>query len=502
MTKSSTLLLTVLLVGMTACIEKPVIETTLIQNVKLVDGSGKPAFISSLRINGDKIEAIGNLEVNNGENIINGEGLVLVPGFIDTHSHHDWDTLSTVAAAISQGITTIVVGQDGSSHYPLKTYFDSLARFPLALNLATYAGHNTLRRRVMGDDFRREATSEEIDSMRSLLKQELASGALGLSTGLEYDPGIYSSTEEVLALAKVVKLANGRYISHLRSEDRNLENAIEEIILIGREAEIPVQISHMKLARKSLWGKADKIIKMLDSARSEGIDITADVYPYEYWQSTMTVLFPNRDFDNREAAEYALTELTTPEGMILTRFEAEPNYIGKSIAEIAVIRNQDPVSTYMELIAMSQQPTRKGESVVASSMSEEDIMKLFSWSYTNVCSDGASASGHPRGWGAFPRFYHQTTKENKIFTLEESIQKMTGQAALNLGLSNMGIIKVGANADLILINEDKLRDQATIKEPNKPSSGIIEVWVNGVSVYKNGKVTGKLPGWVILRQNH
>jgi len=371
---------------------------------------------------------------------------------------------------------------------------------PLALNLATYAGHNTLRRKVLGDDFRREATPKEIDNMRSLLKQELASGALGLSTGLEYDPGIYSSTDEVLALAKEVKIANGRYISHLRSEDRSLEDAIEEIILIGREAGIPVQISHMKLARKSLWGKVDQIVKMLDDARSEGIEITADVYPYEYWQSTMTVLFPNRDFDNREAAEYALTELTTPEGMILTRFEAEPNYVGKSIAEIAIIRDQDPVSTYIELIAMSQQPTRKGESVVARSMSDEDIMKLFSWPYTNVCSDGASASGHPRGWGAFPRFYHQTTKDNKIFTLEKSIQKMTSLAARNLSLPDIGIIKEGANADLVLFVEHELRDQATIKEPNKPSSGIIEVWVNGVSVYKNGKATGKLPGRLIFKQ--
>ena len=351
----------------------------------------------------------------------------------------------------------------------------------------------------MGDDFGREATPVEIDSMRSLLKQELASGALGLSTGLEYDPGIYSNTEEVLVLAKEVKKVNGRYISHLRSEDRNLEDAIDEIILIGKEAGIPVQISHMKLARKSLWGKAGLIIKMLDSARTEGIDITADVYPYEYWQSTMTVLFPNRDFDKRESAEYALTELTTPEGMILTRFEAEPSYVGKSIAQIATIRDQDPITTYMELIAMSQQPTRKRESVVARSMSEEDIMQLFSWPFTNVCSDGASASGHPRGWGAFPRFFHQSTKENKIFTLEESIQKMTSQAVQNLGLTNLGLIKEGAYADLVLFNEDELRDESTIKAPNKPSTGIVEVWVNGVSVYKNGKTTGELPGRVISR---
>ncbi len=499
MPKPIPVFLIIFFVGIVACTEKPDVDSTLIQHVKIVDGTGVPSFISSLRINGDKIEAIGNLEAIIGETIINGEGLVLAPGFIDTHSHHDWDTLSTVEAAISQGITTIIVGQDGGSHYPLKTYLDSLARFPLVLNLATYVGHNTLRGKIMGDDFKREATPQEIDSMRSLLKQELASGALGLSTGLEYDPGIYSNTEEVLALAKEVKKVNGRYISHLRSEDRNLEDAIEEIILIGKEAGIPVQISHMKLARKSLWGKAGQIIKMLDSARTEGIEITADVYPYEYWQSTMTVLFPNRDFDNRKSAEYALTELTTPEGMILTRFEAEPNYIGKSIAEIATIRDQDPITTYMELIAMSQQPTRKRESVVAKSMSEEDIIQLFSWPFTNVCSDGASASGHPRGWGAFPRFFHQSTKENKIFTLEESIKKMTSLAAHNMGLSDIGLIKEGAYADLVLFNEDELRDQATIKAPNKPSTGIVEVWVNGVSVYKNGKTSGELPGRVISR---
>jgi N-acyl-D-amino-acid deacylase len=321
-------------------------SSTLITNVQIIDGTGSPAFKGAVRINADKIEAIGNLEALKGEVLIDGKGMVLAPGFIDTHSHHDQDFQQknrlvpgvffkrSLPEIASQGVTSIIVGQDGSSNLPIKDFWEQLDSLPVAVNIGSYAGHNSIRKKVMGANYKRPATTEEIQKMKVLIEQEMQAGALGLSTGLEYDPGIYSTPEEVLALTSVLKSYKGRYISHMRSEDRHLETAIDELINIGKTHTIPVQISHFKLARVSLWQKADLILAKLDSARAAGIQVTADIYPYEYWQSTLAVLFPERDFTDLAAAKYALSELTTPEGVIISGFP-DSSYIGKTLAEIA-----------------------------------------------------------------------------------------------------------------------------------------------------------------------
>ena len=262
-------------------------------NAYLIDGTGESGRMTDVRVRGDRILEVGSLTPTDAETEIDATNLVLAPGFIDTHSHHDGGLEEGGAlAAVSQGITTIIVGQDGGSPLPLSDFFTRMETATVAVNVAAYAGHNSIRRRVMGDDFRREATLEEIEKMKVLLESELESGALGLSTGLEYDPGIYSSTDEVVELARIAASVGGRYISHMRSEDRAFFSALEELLLIGRETGIPVQVSHMKLAMKSLWGETGRVLSMLDAAREEGINVTADVYPYEFWQSTMTVLFP------------------------------------------------------------------------------------------------------------------------------------------------------------------------------------------------------------------
>lgn len=467
-------------------------KTILIQNATVIDGTGAERFIGSVRIQDDRIIEIGNLQVSKSDSIIDGTGLVLSPGFIDTHSHHERDTLRTVDAAISQGITTIIVGQDGGSLLPLKEYYDSLSTFPLSVNLGSYAGHGTIRRKVMGDHYKREATEAEIESMKILVQVEMQAGALGLSTGLEYDPGIYSTTAEVIELAKIASQHNGSYISHMRSEDVNLEPSIHEIIQIGKEADIPVQISHFKLARKSLWGQASNILQILDSARAEGIDITTDIYPYEYWQSTMTVLFPKRDFDNRESAEFALTELTSPEGMIISRFDANPSYEGLSLDKIAALRSEDAVTTYMALIKISQDTP--GESIIAKSMDLEDIITIIKWPYSNICSDGAP-SGHPRGWGAFPRYLSMDTGE----PLESKIKKMSLQAAMNLDLDNIGSITNGFYADLVLFNPETIKDNATYEQSTLRATGIEMVMVSGIVVYSNQKPTQKYSGRIVKR---
>ncbi len=490
----------------------PAAESFLVQGATIVDGTGSPGFIGSVRVVGGVIAEVAAddgddaLSPTNGEPVHDAAGLVLAPGFIDTHSHHDGGLLDelTALAVVSQGITTIVAGQDGGSRLPIADFFAALEVTPAAVNVASYAGHGTLRRQVMGDDFRREATAEEVAAMQALLETELGSGVLGLSTGLEYDPGIYSSTDEVVALAMTAAASGGRYISHMRSEDRALLAAIEETIEIAERARLPVQISHFKLAARGLWGRAEEILARLDEARAGGLDITADVYPYEYWQSTMTVLFPERDFTDREAARYALEELVAPEGMIIGRFGPDPDLEGKTLAEISAERGTDPVTTYLDLIAESEAAEEAGEdggeSIVARSMDFDDIATLMSWPHANVSSDGGLRGAHPRGFGAYPRVLGRYVREEGRLGLEEAIHKMTGLAAAHMGLAGRGVLQPGAPADLVLFDPPTVIDRSTTAEPHLTAAGIARVWVAGAVVYEEGAVTGALPGKVVRRE--
>ncbi|MCY4647698.1 MAG: D-aminoacylase [Gammaproteobacteria bacterium] len=488
-------------------------DAFVIHGATIVDGTGRAGFTGSARVVGGTIAEVvaegmdgAGIAPRDGERAYDGSGLVLAPGFVDTHSHHDGGLLdeSTALAAVSQGITTIVVGQDGGSPFPIADFFAALEAAPAAVNVASYAGHGTLRRQVMGDDFRREATPDEIASMQALLDTELASGVLGLSTGLEYDPGIYSTTEEVVALAGTAAARGGRYISHMRSEDRGLREAVEETIRIAERARLPVQISHFKLAARGLWGQAAEILARLDAARAGGLEITADVYPYEYWQSTMTVLFPERDFTDREAARFALEELVAPEGMLIGRFGADPELEGRTLARIAEERGTDPVTTYLDLIAESQAARAEGrdggESIVATSMTVDDIAALMAWPHANVASDGGLRGAHPRGFGTYPRVLGRYVREERRLTLEEAVHKMTGLAAAHMGFSGRGTLEAGAAADLVLFDPATVIDRATTAEPHLTSSGIERVWVGGTVVYEGGAVTGARPGEVLRRE--
>lgn len=300
-------------------------STHLITNVKVIDGTGLSSYEASVRILNDRIRDIGRLSPFPNESVTNGNGKILAPGFIDTHSHHDWSLTKnpSALAATNQGITTIVVGQDGGS-VPIDTLLFRMKKIPVAVNLASYTGHGWLRQQFMSD-LHRKATSPEIDSMKNLLSRELDKGSLGLSTGLEYESMFYAVPEEVIEIAKVAAAKGGRYISHVRSEDINLEEAIDEIIEIGRIAEIPVQISHFKIALKSKWETAQKIINKLEEARLHGIDITADVYPYSMWSSTPRVLFPKKDFDNLASAEFATRELFDPASSVMVNYPPNPS---------------------------------------------------------------------------------------------------------------------------------------------------------------------------------
>ena len=474
----------------------------LINNVQVVDGTGLPAYPADVRLRNNRVFEIGDLTAYPNEPVVDGNGKILCPGFIDSHSHHDRYYLKddNVLPAISQGITTIITGQDGGSHLPLDTFFTQIKAQPATVNIGSYVGHNSLRLEVMGrENFKRTATKAEVEKMAVLLERELKSGALGMSSGLEYDPGIYSNTKELLYLAKVLSKNNSRYMSHIRSEDRQLELAIQEIIDIGKTADIPVHIAHFKIAMSGKWGKAREIIAWLQEARSEGVNITADIYPYPYWLSTLQVLMPERDFDNYESAKYALTAITPPESLLLSNYEANPSYIGKTIQEIAKEKNEDPVKTYMGLIAESIEKNT-GETVIGTSMTELDIQQLMAWSYTNICSDGEGLSLHPRGFGAFPRVLAKYVREQQLLTLEEAIRKMTSLTAENVGITDRGLIAKGYYADMVLLDPEMVQDKATVKNPHELSDGILKVWVNGQLAFEEGKVTEARAGQVIRKE--
>jgi len=471
-------------------------QSQLITNIQLIDGTGTAAKKAAVRIIDDKIDDVGDLTPFKDETVTDGRGFILAPGFIDSHSHHErgLDKGPAGIAATNQGITTIVIGQDGGS-YPVDTLKERLRQHPVSINIATYTGHASLREMVMKKDLLRAADSTEVAAMKKILREDINKGSLGLSTGLEYEEGFYSTRDEVIDLAKETAAAGGRYISHIRSEDVNLETSIEEIINIGREAKLPVQISHCKIAMRSKWGNSAGILAQLQRARSEGIDITADCYPYTMWSSTPRVLFPKKDFDNAASALYATQELFDPSASVMTWFPANKNYEGKTVSEIAKLNNETDAQALMRII---REAGDKGAAIAGASMLDDDVINFLQWNYTNICSDGADG-GHPRGYGAFTRVLGRYVRNKKIMPLETAVYKMTGLTAEHLGIKNRGMVVPGYFADLVLFDPATVNDNSTMTDSKALSSGIAMVWVNGKIVYKDQKATKEYPGVFISR---
>lgn len=486
----------------------PVIPVTqLISQVRIIDGTGNPEVMGSVRLKNNRIWEMGDLTPFPGEAVTDGKGLVLAPGFIDSHSHHFGGLKNAPEAipSLNQGVTTIIIGQDGGS-YPMDSIVNFIKRNPIAVNVASYTGHASLRAEAMGEKILyRIAEKNELEKMKELLKKEMKKGSLGLSTGLEYEQAFFSNRDEILQLAKVASEFNGRYISHIRSEDINLDEAIEEIIQIGRAAKIPVQISHIKIAKKDRWGTSARLLAQLQQARTEGINITADAYPYDFWNSTIRVLFPNRDYTNLKSAELAVNQLFDADKSVLLHFTPIPAYAGKTMGEIAKERKETAAQTLMNLVAIAEEYEKKNpnaaedvESIMGKSMEEKDVANFLAWPHTNICSDGSS-EGHPRGHGAFTRVLGRYVRDQKIMPLETAIYKMTGLTAEHLGITDRGIIAPGNYADLVLFNPETVIDNADIKNSKALSTGIEMVWVNGELVYQLQKATGKLPGRVIKK---
>ena len=476
--------------------------SAVITNVSIVDGTGAPARTGSVRIADGRITAVGDFTPGNTEIIIDGGGKTLAPGFIDTHSHHDYDIPKSpdMIAVTNQGVTTIIIGQDGSSQWPLAEFYAKLEKSPVAVNIGSYSGQNTLREKGM-DAARRAATDDEIARMSKLLEDDMAAGAFGLSTGLIYETGNFSTSAEVMALAQVSARHGGRYISHIRNEGFDLMPSIQEVIDIGKQTGAPVQVSHLKVGVKKLWGTSDKVLKLLNDARAAGVDITADIYPYTYWQSTMRVLFPNKVYDDREGLTFMFKESTPPDGLYFAMYAPDPSIVGKTAAQVAKERGGTPVNVYLDLMKQvieyeKTHPNERAESVIGVSMREDDVTRLMQWEHANICSDGMSM-GHPRGHGTFPRVLGHYVRELKALTLEQGVHKMTGLAAKHMGIADRGTIAPGMYADLVLFDPATIIDRATLQNPTALSVGIEKVWVNGKLVFQDRRSTGVHPGQVV-----
>ncbi len=475
----------------------------LIQGGTLIDGTGKPRRRADLRVSGGVIREIGSLKPKPNEKVIDARGLVVAPGFIDTHSHADGGLLLAPDAElpIRQGITTAIIGQDGGSNLPLSSFWAAVRARPVALNLASFVGHGSIRSAIMGDNYKRAATPAEIAKMTALVEREMKAGALGLSSGLEYDPGLYAKTEEVIALAKVAAKYRGIYISHVRDEENEALNSFREVIRIADEAKLPAQISHVKLGSRPVWNRTAEVFRLMGDAKKRGIDISADVYPYTYWRSTITVITPTRDWTNRAAWRKGLEEIGGAKNVLLSTYTPNLAWQGKTIAQIALETGRDAVTIVQEIVAKTHGDGVTGkEGVVVTAMQEADLRRFIAHPSIMFCTDGGLRGGHPRAAGSFPRVLGQYVRQWHVLKLEEAIRKMTSLPARRMGFLDRGTLKIGMKADIVLFDATKVIDTATTANAMAPPLGISTVIVNGAAVWEAGKITGQRPGIVLRRQ--
>jgi N-acyl-D-amino-acid deacylase len=467
--------------------------------VTLIDGSGNaPVTKSVVIVSGDKIQSVGRLgtlKVPNGAQVIDGRGLVLAPGFIDTHSHSDrgFDSDPAAKTQVSQGITTVAVGQDGGSAYPVGEFLQQLDRSPVALNVLTFVGHATVRSKAMNEDTARQATPAEIDRMRSMVEQAMQDGAFGLSSGLEYETGKPATTAEVIALAQVAGSHGGIYISHIRDEaDKTLE-ALAEAIEIGRQGHLPVQISHIKLGTVAVWGKANEAVALIRKAQRRGQDVSADCYPYDAWSSTIRVLIPSGRHDDPVAVKRGIDDVGGAGNITIVSCRAHPDYEFQTLAAIAVKEKLSPVEIYMKVVRDG------GAGIVCRAMKESDIRTFYQQPWVMVSSDGGIGSRHPRGAGTYPRVLGRFVRELHWLTLSEAIRKMTSLPAARLKLRDRGLIRAGYKADFVLFDPRTVIDRATFAQPQLIADGFKWVFVNGVPVWRDGESTGNRPGVALRR---
>jgi N-acyl-D-amino-acid deacylase len=464
----------------------------------VIDGSGAPGFVTTaVLIRGDRIDAVGPRSIPAGATIIDGHGLTLAPGFIDMHNHsgRGLERDPSATSQVSQGITTLALGQDGGSELPVGDYLRKLEANPVAVNVLTFVGQATVRDRAMKGDVGRAATPAEIAAMEVTVDQAMRDGAFGLSTGLEYEAAKESSTEEIIALARVTAPYGGIYISHVRDEAQRTFPSFEEALRIGREAKVPVQISHIKMGSKSVWGRAGDAVRLIEAARAAGQDVTADAYPYDAWHATIRVLVPSGRYDDPKDVGDAIDENGGADRITIVNCSAHPGYEFKTLAQIAAEQHTTPVDVYMQVVRDG------GATVIGQSMKEEDIRVFYAQPWVMVGSDGGIGLRHPRGAGTYPRILGRYVRELHWLSLEEAIRKMTSLPASRLRLTDRGLVKAGMKADLVLFDPSKVIDQSTFQDPQRLAEGIERVFVNGAEVWRDGAVTAATPGRPIRIQD-
>ncbi|MBE3112325.1 MAG: D-aminoacylase, partial [Acidobacteria bacterium] len=432
----------------------------LIRGGQVIDGTGTPAVRVDVRTSGDVIVEIGaGLQPREGDRVIDATGKVVAPGFIDIHTHVDRGITSDPGAEsqLRQGLTTIVGGNCGGSELPVADFLESVDETHTALNIATLVGHGTVRGLVMGGDYRRPATPAEIETMKVLVDRAMRDGAVGLSSGLEYDPGRYAKPEEVVALASVVTRHGGYYASHVRDEEREVFSAWREAIDVGRKTGVPVEISHIKLAVKPMWGKAAEGLRILEDARREGIRVMADWYPYTYWHSSIYVVISDPNLENRSAWEEGLADIGGAESLLVTSYRPDPSLEFKTVAEIARMWRKDAVTTVVEMIRAAG----PGIGVNGTSMDEADLATFLAHPQVLIGSDGSLGGSHTRSYNAFPRVLARYVREKHVIPLPEAIAKMTGRPAAQIGLTDRGVLAPGKKADLVVLDPAAIEDRGT-----------------------------------------
>ncbi len=496
----------------------------VITNGFIIDGTGNPWFKGDIAIKDEKIIKIGQIDTKQAKKTIDAQNLTVCPGFIDIHTHCDRGIgkTPTVDNYIYQGVTTVIGGNCGGHPFPLSEHFKKIEENGTSINFACLVGHNTIRREVMGYKMD-PPTEEELEKMKSLIEEEMKAGAIGFSTGLSYLPGIYSKKEELVELASAVAPYQGIYATHLRNQALHITEAIEEAIEIGEKNGIPVQISHIKLAQDAVWGQLERITKPVEEARSRGVEVTIDQYPYTATSSGFTSSLPSwafeggkekilerlKDKDNYEKIKSFIIKrrLTSTRGInkletiYIARFQKFPEYEGKNLQEILLSQGKKPtIDNAADFIIEIEK--NGGASGVFFQMDEKDVEDLMRLPYNMHGSDGGvqvigRGVPHPRNYGTFPRVIGHYVKEKGVITLEEAVKKMTSLPAQTLRLKGRGLIKEGMYADLTIFDPLTFQDQATFSNPHQYSKGLMCVLVNGELVVEKGKHTGELSGKIL-----